>query len=65
MQKKYIVNDYYIKPDRKHSALLVIDVQQDFTLIGATAEIPGTFQAVQYIQRLILEYREQGYPHIS
>jgi len=64
MQKKYIVNDYYIKPDRKHSALLVIDVQQDFTLIGATAEIPGTFQAVQYIRRLILEYREQGYPII-
>ena len=38
--------------------------QQDFTLIGATSEIPGTFQAVQYIQRLILGYREQGYPII-
>jgi nicotinamidase-related amidase len=57
------VNDY-IKPDRKHSALLVIDVQRDFTLIGATAEIPGTLQAVEYIHRLILEFRKQGYPII-
>jgi hypothetical protein len=55
--EKYIVNDYYSKPDRKHCALLVIDVQQDFTLVGATAEIAGTLQAVQYMRRLILEYR--------
>jgi nicotinamidase-related amidase len=52
--------DDYITPDRKHSALLVIDVQHDFTLIGAAAEIPGTLQAVQYIQSLVQEYREQG-----
>ena len=51
------MNDYYSKPDRKHCALLVIDVQQDFTLVGATAEIAGTLQAVQYMRRLILEYR--------
>lgn len=51
--------DDYITPDRKHSALLVIDVQHDFTLIGAAAEIPGTLQAVQYIQSLVQEYREQ------
>jgi nicotinamidase-related amidase len=60
---KDIVNDY-INPDSKHSALLVIDVQHDFTLFGAAAEIPGTLQAVQYIQRLIRKYREQEAPII-
>ncbi len=30
------MNDY-INPDSKHSALLVIDVQLDFTLIGAAS----------------------------
>ena len=58
-----IMNDY-ITPDRVHSALLIVDVQRDFTLIGATAEIPGTLQAVQYIQRLVQVYREHGYPII-
>ena len=57
------INDY-INHDSKHSALLVIDVQHDFTLIGAAAEIPGTLQAVQYIQRLIRKYREQEAPII-
>jgi nicotinamidase-related amidase len=57
------MNDY-ITPDREHSALLIIDVQRDFTLMGATAEIPGTLQAVQYIQRLVHVYRERGYPII-
>ena len=54
----------YINPDSKNSALLVIDVQRDFTLIGAAAEIPGTLQIVQHIQRLIQKYREQGAPII-
>ena len=57
------MNDY-ITPDREHSALLIIDVQRDFTLIGSTAEISGTLQAVQYIQHLVHFYREHGYPII-
>jgi nicotinamidase-related amidase len=57
------MNDY-ITPDREHSALLIIDVQRDFTLMGAIAEISGTLQAVYYIQRLAQVYREQGYPII-
>jgi nicotinamidase-related amidase len=32
--------------------------------MDATAEIPGTLQAVQYIQRLVHVYREKGYPII-
>ena len=57
------MNDY-ITSDREHSALLIIDVQRDFTLMGAIAEIPGTLQAVQYIQCLVYVYREQCYPII-
>jgi hypothetical protein len=51
------MNDY-IAPDREHSALLIIDVQRDFNLMGSIAKIPGTLQAVQYIQRLAQVYRE-------
>jgi hypothetical protein len=32
--------------------------------MGATAEIPGTLQAVQYIQHLVQVYRKQDYPII-
>src|SRR5919112_961058 len=57
-------DDYYITPDSRHSALLVIDVQRDFTLKSGTAEIPGTLQAVGYIKPLVEEYRKRGYPII-
>ena len=56
--------NYYIVPDIVHSALLVIDVQRDFTLNGAPAEIPGTLQAVPYIKSLVKEYRRLAYPII-
>jgi nicotinamidase-related amidase len=57
------MNDY-ITPDREHSTLLIIDVQRNFTLMGATAEIPDTLHAVQYIQHLVHVYTEKGYPII-
>jgi nicotinamidase-related amidase len=56
------MGDEYITPDRKHSALLIIDVQRDFTLIDAVAEIPGTLTSVQYTKRLVQGYREVGLP---
>jgi nicotinamidase-related amidase len=56
------MGDEYITPDRKHSALLIIDVQRDFTLIVAVAEIPGTLTSVQYTKRLVQGYREVGLP---
>lgn len=37
-------NDH-ITPDREHSALLIIDVQRDFTIKGAVAEVPGTLDS--------------------
>ena len=49
----------YITPDREHSALLIIDVQRDFTLKDSAAEIPGTFHAVKYIQPLVQAYIER------
>jgi nicotinamidase-related amidase len=57
-------DDDYISPDRKHSALIIIDVQRDFTLIGSSTEIPGTFQVVQYIRSLVQAYREPARPII-
>src|SRR5262245_41712369 len=54
----------YIAPDIAHSALLVIDVQRDFALDGAPAEIPGTLRAVPHIKNLVNEYRSAGYPII-
>jgi nicotinamidase-related amidase len=45
------MNDY-ITPDREHSALLIIDVQRDFTLMGATAA--GTRTTAQEVQLLLL-----------
>lgn len=32
----------YISPDNKHSALIIIDMQRDFTLPATTVETPGT-----------------------
>ena len=58
------MDDDYIKPDNKHSALLVIDVQRDFTLLGAVGEITGTLTAVAFIKRLTQNYREVGLPII-
>lgn len=40
-----------------NSALITIDVQNDFVLPGAPAEIPGTFQIVPNIVRLLEQCR--------
>jgi len=52
----------YIKPDFKKAVLLTIDVQRDFTLPGAPAEIPGTAAALPSIRRLVRGFRERGKP---
>jgi nicotinamidase-related amidase len=58
------VSNKYTKPVNRHSALIIIDVQHDFTLKGGSGEIPGTLRAVSYIKSLVEEYRKRGYPII-
>jgi nicotinamidase-related amidase len=57
-----IDDDDYVRPDSTHYALLIIDVQRDTTLAGTAIEIPGTLQAVPYIERLVQVYRDVGLP---
>ena len=52
----------YTSPDNKHLALIIIDVQRDFTLTASAAEIAGTIQAVPKIQQLAQKYRKNSYP---
>lgn len=52
----------YTEPDWPNAALLTIDVQRDFTLPGAPAEIPGTAGAVPAMGRLVESFRAAGRP---
>src|SRR5215475_14366442 len=58
------MSNEYTQPVNKHSALLIIDVQHDFTLKGGSAEMPGTLLAVSYVRSLVEGYRKRGYPII-
>lgn len=49
-------------PNPRRSVLLTIDVQQDFTNPGASAEIPGTRACIPAMQRLLDAYREHHLP---
>jgi nicotinamidase-related amidase len=51
-----------ISPDPSKSLLLTIDVQCDFTLPGAPAEIEGTAAAVPNMVRLVEAFRKAGRP---
>jgi len=37
-------NDKYIEPDEKHSALIIIDVQKDFTLKMLLQKYPERYR---------------------
>ena len=49
-------------PVFERSALITIDVQNDFVLDGAPAQIPGTMEAVPNIVKLTRCYRNLGWP---
>ena len=55
-------NVRYLTPHPGTSALLTIDVQRDFSLPGAPAEVAGTMDAVPEMRRLVRAYRKQGRP---
>jgi nicotinamidase-related amidase len=58
------MNDY-LSPDNAHSALVIIDTQQDFTLPGGPAPIPGTLEAVPRMAQLVRRFRQKGRPIIQ
>jgi nicotinamidase-related amidase len=49
-------------PDFSKSALLTIDMQMDFALKGAVAEIPGTEDVIENNRRIVQAFREAGKP---
>ena len=52
----------YLTPNPSRSALVTIDVQRDFVLKGAPAEVAGTLEAVPEMSRLVSAFRRQGRP---
>lgn len=54
----------YVAPDWPSAALLTIDVQRDFALPEAPAEIPGTAEAAPRMGRLVEAFRRAGRPVI-
>jgi len=48
----------HTKLNQRSVALITVDVQNDFTLPGAPAEIPGTLQAIPRIVQLLNAFRE-------
>jgi nicotinamidase-related amidase len=52
----------FCNPDWANAALLTIDVQQDFTLPGAPAEILSTAEAVPGMQPLVWAFRQANRP---
>ncbi len=54
----------YITPNLENSALITIDVQNDFTLDGAPVQIPGTLEVIPNIVRLLKTFRQLAFPII-
>ncbi|MCP4599832.1 MAG: cysteine hydrolase [Proteobacteria bacterium] len=52
----------YTKPELDKSALVTIDMQCDFSLPGAAAEVPGTIDVIPNISSLLAVYRQYGLP---
>ncbi|NJN46535.1 MAG: cysteine hydrolase [Candidatus Competibacteraceae bacterium] len=54
----------YTQPNLTTSALVTIDTQNDFTLAGAPAQVPGTLAIIPNMVRLLRCYRELRLPII-
>jgi len=54
----------YTSPEKTKSALITIDIQNDFTLEDAPAKIPGTIEVLPNIRRLLDVFREKRLPII-
>ena len=53
---------HYTSPQPERSALLTIDVQEDFAAPGAPAEIAGTAACLPAMGRVLEAYRKRGLP---
>lgn len=58
------MSNSYTDPDPGRSALITIDVQNDFTLDGAPARIPGTLDALPAMRRALDAFRAAARPII-
>lgn len=56
--------DHYTQPEWGHSALITIDVQEDFTRVDGAACIAGTIEVLPMMEKLLSAYREQSRPII-
>jgi len=56
------MTDRHTEPDWSNSALIIIDVQRDFTLRDGAICIPGTMEVVPFIRRLTSAYRSASLP---
>ncbi len=54
--------DTYTRPEPQQSALITIDLQNDFCLPGAPAEGEGALKAAQQAALAVNLYRELGLP---
>jgi nicotinamidase-related amidase len=52
----------YTTPEPERSAVLTIDVQEDFSRPGAPAEIRGTWERLPAMRRLVEAYRKHSLP---
>ena len=57
-----MLQNSYTKPMPGRSALLTIDVQQDFATPGAPGEIPGTEDCLPAMRQVVEAYRRQQLP---
>jgi len=54
----------YTSPNWSRSVLLTIDTQNDFTLPGAVAMVPGTFEVLPKMEQMLAVYRALTMPII-
>jgi nicotinamidase-related amidase len=52
----------YTSPDKKHLALVIIDMQEDFVVRGASMSITGALEVLPRIAQLARRFRQKGLP---
>lgn len=62
MLERNIKEDGYTAPDWSNAALITVDVQRDFSLPGAPAQIAGTAEAAPRMETVVRAFRRAGRP---